>query len=584
MSFSFSSSAIENLKSQVNIVDVVGRTVPLKRAGSNHKGICPFHNEKTPSFVVSEQKQYFTCFGCGAAGDVIEYVKRYYNLDFTEAVEKLAGEYGIPMEKKGYDENRSIYYQTNKLAAGFFYRSFTERANKGYAYMKRRGITPAVLKKFGIGYADEQWDSLYRYLLSQGIDEKIMVELGLVSEGRNGKCYDKFRNRVIFPIINTGGKVIGFGGRAIDPEDNPKYLNSPESKVFQKKNNLYGLNLSRQSVGKENYIILVEGYMDVIGLYQSGIENVAASLGTALTENQARLIKRYTRDVILSYDADSAGRAAALRGLEILKKEDCKVKVLHVTDGKDPDEYIKKNGKGAFLKLIEGALPYGDYRLESLKARFDLDRDEDKIDYIRTATKEVLIQLSPVEQDIYAKKLAKELKIAESAIKMELLGNDSTEKTHFVQKKEEAEEPAPDISPVEKTLLRVMLTDESYIERLQQFPEILESDFSQRMYRLLLDEYRQFHRVDLNKILDGLPREDGDRLSEIMDHVIVGGNEEKVFDDCVRTWKQNRLAKEEQRLITLLSMADEEDNPERIRQLTEELMKIQRERKQNQNQ
>ena len=584
MSFSFSSSAIENLKSQVNIVDVVGRTVPLKRAGSNHKGVCPFHNEKTPSFVVSEQKQIFTCFGCGATGDVIEYVKRYYNLDFAEAVEKLAGEYGIPMEKKGYDENRSIYYQTNKLAAGFFYRSFTERANKGYAYMKRRGITPAVLKKFGIGYADEQWDSLYRYLLSQGIDKKIMVELGLVSEGRNGKCYDKFRNRVIFPIINTGGKVIGFGGRAIDPEDNPKYLNSPESKVFQKKNNLYGLNLSRQSVGKENYIILVEGYMDVIGLYQSGIENVAASLGTALTENQARLIKRYTRDVILSYDADSAGRAAALRGLEILKKEDCKVKVLHVTDGKDPDEYIKKNGKSAFLKLIDGALPYGDYRLESLKAGFDLDRDEDKIDYIRKATREVLSQLSPVEQDIYTKKLAKELKIAESAIKMELLGNDSTEKTHFVQRKEEAEELAPDISPVEKTLLRVMLTEESYIERLQQFPEILESDFSRKMYQLLLEEYRQFRRVDINKLLDGLPRADGDRLSEIMDHVIVGGNEEKVFDDCVRTWKQNRLAKEEQRLITLLSMADEEDNQEWIRQLTEELMKIQRERKQNQNQ
>ena len=584
MSFSFSSSAIENLKSQVNIVDVVGRTVPLKRAGSNHKGVCPFHNEKTPSFVVSEQKQIFTCFGCGATGDVIEYVKRYYNLDFAEAVEKLAGEYGIPMEKKGYDENRSIYYQTNKLAAGFFYRSFTERANKGYAYMKRRGITPAVLKKFGIGYADEQWDSLYRYLLSQGIDKKTMVELGLFSEGRNGKCYDKFRNRVIFPIINTGGKVIGFGGRAIDPEDNPKYLNSPESKVFQKKNNLYGLNLSRQSVGKENYIILVEGYMDVIGLYQSGIENVAASLGTALTENQARLIKRYTRDVILSYDADSAGRAAALRGLEILKKEDCKVKVLHVTDGKDPDEYIKKNGKSAFLKLIDGALPYGDYRLESLKAGFDLDRDEDKIDYIRKATREVLSQLSPVEQDIYTKKLAKELKIAESAIKMELLGNDSTEKTHFVQRKEEAEELTPDISPVEKTLLRVMLTEESYIERLQQFPEILESDFSRKMYQLLLEEYRQFRRVDINKLLDGLPRADGDRLSEIMDHVIVGGNEEKVFDDCVRTWKQNRLAKEEQRLITLLSMADEEDNQERIRQLTEELMKIQRERKQNQNQ
>lgn len=584
MSVSFSSSAIENLKNQVNIVDVVGRTVPLKRTGSNFKGVCPFHNEKTPSFVVSEQKQIFTCFGCGASGDVIEYVKRYYNLEFTEAVEKLAGEYGIALEKRGYDDNRKIYYQTNKLAAGFFYRCFTERANKGYAYMKRRGITPAILKKFGIGYADEEWDSLYRYLLSQGVDRKIMLELGLVSEGRGGKFYDKFRNRVIFPIINTSGKVIGFGGRAIDPDTNPKYLNSPESKVFQKKNNLYGLNLSRQSVGKEGSIILVEGYMDVIGLYQSGIENVAASLGTALTENQARLIKRYTRDVVLSYDADNAGRAAALRGLEILKKEDCKVKVLHVTDGKDPDEYIKKNGKSAFLKLVDGALPYGDYRLESLKAGFDLTRDEDKIDYIKKATTEVLSQLSPVEQDIYSKKLSKELKIAESAIKMELLGNDSTEKPHVPPRREEEPAAAPDISPVERTLLRVMVTQEDFIERIRDFPEILESDFSQRMYQILSEEYRQFHRVDLNKILDGLPRPDGERLSEIMDHVIVGGNEEQVFWDCVRTWKLQRLAKEEQRLITLLSMADEEDNQERIRQLTEQLMKIQRERKENQNQ
>ncbi len=583
MSFSFSNSAMENLKNQINIVDVIGRTVPLKRAGSNYKGICPFHNEKTPSFVVSEQKQIFTCFGCGVSGDVIEYVKRYYNLEFSEAVDKLAGEYGITIEKKGGDENRKIYYQVNRMAAGFFYRAFTEQANKGYAYMKRRGISPATLKKFGIGYADEQWDSLYRYLLSQGVEKKIMVELGLVSEGKNGRCYDRFRNRVIFPIINTSGKVIGFGGRAIDPEDNPKYLNSPESKVFQKKNNLYGLNLSRQSVGKEGYIILVEGYMDVIALYQSGVENVAASLGTALTENQARLIKRYTRDVILSYDADSAGRAAALRGLEILKKEDCKVKVLHVTDGKDPDEYIKKNGKSAFMKLIDGALPYGDYRLAAIRTGFDLNKDEDKIDYIRKATREVLSQLSPVEQEIYTKKLSKELKIAESAIKMELLGNnDNTEKPHLGKQREEPQEAMPDISPVERTLLRIMLTEESYIQRLAAYPDILESEFARRMYQLFQEEYRQFHRLDLKKLLDGLSREDGDRLSEIMEHVIVGGNEEQVFADCIRTWKQGRLAKEEQRLITLLSMADEEDNQEKIRELTEQLMKIQRERKQNQ--
>lgn len=582
---SFSSSTIENLKNQVNIVDVVGRSVPLKRAGSNYKGCCPFHNEKTPSFVVSEQKQIFTCFGCGATGDVIEYVKRYYNLDFSEAVEKIAAEEGITVERNARGDNREIYYKVNKLAANFFYRSFTEKANKGYAYMKRREIAPAILKKFGIGYADEQWDSLYQYLLSQGVDKKIMVELGLVSESK-GKCYDKFRNRVIFPIINTSGKVIGFGGRAIDSSDNPKYLNSPESKIFQKKNNLYGLNISRQSVGKENFIILVEGYMDVIALYQSGVENVAASLGTALTENQAKLIKRYTKDVVLSYDADNAGRAAALRGLEILKKEDCKVKVLHVTDGKDPDEYVKKNGKAAFLKLIDGALPYGDYRLESAKVGFDLSQDEDKIDYMKKAI-DILRQMSPVEQEIYIKKVSKDLKIAEGAIRMELLGNANTQQAQQrsipvrEQRSHQEEAEKAELTPIEKTLLKVLLTEERYIERLVDYPGILESEFALKIYSLLEESYAHHHFIDLNQIMDGLSDEGAAALQEILNHVVVG-NEEQVFDDCIRTWNHERLTREEQKLLTLLSMADENDNQDRIIELTDQLMKVQRELKNQQ--
>ena len=582
---SFSSSTIENLKNQVNIVDVVGRSVPLKRAGSNYKGCCPFHNEKTPSFVVSEQKQIFTCFGCGATGDDIEYVKRYYNLDFSEAVEKIAAEEGITVERNARSDNRDIYYKVNKLAANFFYRSFTEKANKGYAYMKRREIAPAILKKFGIGYADEQWDSLYQYLLSQDVDKKIMVELGLVSESK-GKYYDKFRNRVIFPIINTSGKVIGFGGRAIDPGDNPKYLNSPESRIFQKKNNLYGLNISRQSVGKENFIILVEGYMDVIALYQSGVENVAASLGTALTENQAKLIKRYTKDVVLSYDADNAGRAAALRGLEILKKEDCKVKVLHVTDGKDPDEYVKKNGKTAFLKLIDGALPYGDYRLESAKVGFDLSQDEDKIDYMKKAI-DILRQMSPVEQEIYIKKLSKDLKIAEGAIRMELLGNDNTQKTQQrsapvrEQRSQQEEVEHVALKPIEKTLLKVLLTEERYIDRLVDYPGILESEFALKIYQLLAESYAHHHFIDLNQIMDGLSDEGAAGLQEVLNHVVVG-NEEQVFHDCIRTWNHERLTREEQKLLTLLSMADENDNQDRIMELTDQLMKVQRELKNQQ--
>lgn len=578
MGFSFSNSTIETIKSQVNIVDVVGRVVQLKRAGSNHKGVCPFHNEKTPSFVVSETKQIFTCFGCGATGDVIEFVKRYYNLEFGEAVEKIAGEYGISVEKKSYNDNREAYYRANKLAAQFFYRSFTEKANKGYAYMHSRAITPPILKKFGIGYADEQWDSLYRFLSGQGVDNKIMVELGLVSE-KNGKYYDRFRNRPIFPIISTNGKVIGFGGRAIDPSDNPKYLNSPESKIFQKKNNLYGLNLSRQDVGKEDCIIIVEGYMDVISLYQCGIRNVAASLGTALTENQARLIKRYTHNVVLTYDADNAGRAAALRGMEILRKEGLKVKVLHVTDGKDPDEYIKKNGKNAFLELIEStALPYADYKLESAKAGFNLELDEDRLDYMKKAVA-ILREFSPVEQDVYIKKLSRDIRIAETAIRRELDGSFQTENRAYAPQRELEAEIIQKITPIEKTLIKVALTEEDYIDKLKAYEGVFTSDFGRKIYEILKHEHEKTGRIDLKLIMDGMSAEEAQALQEIVDGVIIAGNEERVFDECVNTWKKQLLNEELDKINTLLDMADEVENQDRIKELMLRMMEIQKELK-----
>lgn len=577
MSFSFSNSSIENLKDQVNIVDVVGRVVPLKRAGNNYKGVCPFHNEKTPSFVVSDQKQIFTCFGCGASGDLIEFVKRYYNLEFGEAVEKIASEHGIVLEKSSYDDNRSKYFEVNKLAAEFFYKGFTEKANKGYSYMKNRGISPQILKKFGIGYADENWDSLYNYLISKNIDKKIMVELGLVSVS-NGKYYDKFRNRVIFPIINTNGKVIGFGGRAIG-DDNPKYLNSPESVIFQKKNNLYGLNLSRQSVGKENFIILVEGYMDTIALYQAGVQNVAASLGTALTENQAKLIKRYTKDgnVVLSYDADSAGRKAALRGLDILRNENCKVKVLHVTDGKDPDEFIKKNGKNAFLKLVYDALPYGDYKLEAAKEGFNLSRDDDKIDYMKKAVG-IIKGLSPVEQDIYINKLAKELNIASGAIRMELLGTkqEAVKKNHH---EENEKNHSSEVSTLERTLIKLILTDEEHARALERYPEIFESDVGRRVFNLVIDTLNNNNFMDAKKIMDALTPEDGTILEEILDQVVVAGKEDAIFTDCLHTWRRERLMHQEKELLKLLTLADEENNEDRIIELQAKLMSVQRERK-----
>lgn len=579
MSFSFSKDAVEELKSQIDIVDVIGRSVQLKRAGSNYKGLCPFHNEKTPSFIVSPQKQIFTCFGgCGASGDVVSFVKRYYNLDFNEAVEKLANEYGISIKRNTYSDDREKYYEINREAARFFYKNLTEVKNPGYSYFQKRGIEDRTIKKFGLGYAPDSWDALYNHFKTKGTDEKILVELGLLSE-KNGKYYDKFRNRVIFPIINTAGKVIGFGGRALTSEVMPKYLNSPENKIFQKKNNLYALNITRQDIGKEGFAIIVEGYMDVISLYQNGVRNVSASLGTALTENQAKLVNRYTKNVVLSYDADDAGQKAALRGIDVLKKENCKVKVLHVTDGKDPDEFIKKNGREEFLKLISNSLPYNDYKLEAAKRGLNLSSEEGKLDYMKRINS-ILHDLSPVEKDIYIKKIARDTGISEGAIKMEILGN-----TSFEEKNKNIRDTNTDnaenilLSPLESTCLKCMFINPSLSEDILPWMDIFESSLAQKIVNICFELYGLEGDFHLSQIIDKLEPIESQCLEESINKIIVSGNEQDVLYQCIHKWKYNQLETEEKRLIDMLSLADEKENREFLEELTVKLMEIQTEMK-----
>lgn len=579
MSFSFSKDAVEELKSQIDIVDVIGRSVQLKRAGSNYKGLCPFHNEKTPSFIVSPQKQIFTCFGgCGASGDVVSFVKRYYNLDFNEAVEKLANEYGISIKRNTYSDDREKYYEINREAARFFYKNLTEVKNPGYSYFQKRGIEDRTIKKFGLGYAPDSWDALYNHFKTKGTDEKILVELGLLSE-KNGKYYDKFRNRVIFPIINTAGKVIGFGGRALTSEVMPKYLNSPENKIFQKKNNLYALNITRQDIGKEGFAIIVEGYMDVISLYQNGVRNVSASLGTALTENQAKLVNRYTKNVVLSYDADAAGQKAALRGIDVLKKENCKVKVLHVNDGKDPDEFIKKNGREEFLKLISNSLPYNDYKLEAAKRGLNLSSEEGKLDYMKRINS-ILHDLSPVEKDIYIKKIARDTGISEGAIKMEILGN-----TSFEEKNKNIRDTNTDnaenilLSPLEATCLKCMFINPSLSEDILPWMDIFESSLAQKIVNICFELYGLEGDFHLSQIIDKLEPIESQCLEESINKIIVSGNEQDVLYQCIHKWKYNQLEIEEKRLIDMLSLADEKENREFLEELTVKLMEIQTEMK-----
>jgi DNA primase len=566
-------NTIEEIKSRCNIVDVVGRVVPLKRTGTNHKGLCPFHNEKTPSFVVSEAKQIFTCFGCGASGDTIEFMQKYYNLEFSEAVEKLAAECGIVIEtdfKKS--EKKDIQYQINREAAAFFYKAFREKANPAASYMQKRGITSEVLNLFGIGYADGEWDSLYQHLKSKGYNEDKLLDLGLISESK-GKYYDKFRNRVIFPIISTGGKVIGFGGRSLG-DDMPKYLNSSESPIFLKKNNLYALNLTKQEIGKSGYGIMVEGYMDVISLYQYGVRNVAASLGTALTENQARLLKRYTSQVVLSYDADEAGKNAALRGMDILHKEGFRIKVLSIPDGKDPDDYIKKHGKSGFVQIIKTALPYADYKLELARAGKNMSSTEDRLHFLREAVA-VLRNLSPMEADIYIRKLATESGISEGAIRAEL-GRGSHDKVPIQGGRETEKAVNTAINKLEQNAIMLVLTESSYLEKLQPYEDLFVSRQGRNIYEVLTKMVAQDMPLHPERVREQLEPEEQTVLQNIVDNIKLAGKEEIIFDECMKAYEEECLIKQQHDIILRISLADELENSEEIRKLTEELMNIQK--------
>jgi len=566
-------NTIEEIKSRCNIVDVVGRVVPLKRTGTNHKGLCPFHNEKTPSFVVSEAKQIFTCFGCGASGDTIEFMQKYYNLEFSEAVEKLANECGIVIEtdfKKS--EKKDIQYLINREAATFFYKAFREKANPAATYMQKRGITTEVLNLFGVGYADGEWDSLYHHLKSKGYDEEKLLDLGLISESK-GKYYDKFRNRVIFPIISTGGKVIGFGGRSLG-DDMPKYLNSSESSIFLKKNNLYALNLTKQEIGKTGYGIIVEGYMDVISLYQYGVRNVAASLGTALTENQARLLKRYTNQVILSYDADEAGKNAAVRGMEILHKENFRIKILSIPDGKDPDDYIKRHGKSGFLQIVKTALPYADYKLELARAGMNMSSTEDRLHFLREAV-EVLRSLSPMEADIYIRKLATESGISEGAIRSEL-GRGSHEKIPLQGGRETEKTMDIAISKLEQNAIMLVLTESDYLEKLLPYEDLFVSRQGKNIYEVLKKMVADDKPLHPERVREQLEPEEQGVLQNIVDNIKLAGKEEIIFAECMKAYKEECLTRKQHDIILRISLADELENSDEIRKLTEELMDIQK--------
>ena len=416
ISLQISEEILEKIKSQNDIVDVISERVRLKKAGRNFTGLCPFHNEKTPSFSVSQEKQIFKCFGCGEAGNVISFVMKDKNLSFIEAVKYLAARANIPLEfgngpRSKSAQKKDLLYKVNVEAAKFFFSNLMNN-QKAKEYFLNRGIKEETIKKFGLGYANDSWNNLMFYLRRKGISDEVLEEAGLISVNKEkGTKYDRFRNRVMFPVFDYQGKVIGFGGRVLD-DSKPKYLNSPETLVFQKGTNLYGLNFALKHNMSERYFVIVEGYMDLISLHQHGITNVVASLGTALTINQARLLKRYADKVVISYDADVAGQMATLRGLEILRTAGFDVRVLSIPQGKDPDEYVLKYGPERFQKCVENAISLVEFKVKVLLKELNIENTNDKIKFLNEIAKILAKVTNQMEREIYVDKIAKEYKIS----------------------------------------------------------------------------------------------------------------------------------------------------------------------------
>ena len=412
----YSDDIIEEVRMKNDIVDVISGYVRLQKKGSSYFGLCPFHNEKSPSFSVSPGKQMYYCFGCGAGGNVFTFIMEYENFTFIEAVKYLAERAGVKLPEGEYSKEqraaadlKTVLLEVNKKAASYYYYQLKQESGRqAYEYLKNRELSDETIKSFGLGYSSKYSDSLYRYLKGKGYSDAILKESGLFSADERYGMHDKFWNRVMFPIMDVNNRVIVCGGRVMG-DAKPKYLNSPETKIFDKSRNLYGLNIARKS--RKNYLIVCEGYMDVISMHQAGFTNAVASLGTALTSGHASLMSRYTKEVLLTYDSDEAGQKAALRGIPILREAGIKPRVVNLAPYKDPDEFIKAEGQEAFEKRLSEAMNYFLFEVQVMERQYNLADPEDKTEFYRAIAKKLLEFPEELERNNYMESISRKYQI-----------------------------------------------------------------------------------------------------------------------------------------------------------------------------
>jgi len=501
---------VEDVREKTDIVDLVSEYVKLEKAGNNFKGLCPFHNEKTPSFIVNPDKQFYYCFGCGAGGNSYTFLMEQENFDFPEAVKHLANRLNITLPeenvseemKKKYKEKETLY-EINKKAMVYFYEAYN--SNKGFEakkYVSKREINPEMRKKFALGYSFTKGNDLFKYLVAKGYKKEDILKAGLITE-KNGKVWDRFWDRLMFPILDAHDRVIGFGGRIIG-QGEPKYLNSPETLVFNKSENLYNMNLARKE--RPKYIILTEGYMDTIALYQVGFKNVVAALGTAFNESHAKVIKKYTEEVIISFDSDNAGKKAILRAIPHLRNAHLKIRVLDLRDTKDPDEFVNKYGKREFEKQIKDAISYVEFEINILKEKYDISDPYQKIDFTREISKVFEKIEDGIEREVFVNKIAVDLKISSKSIQGEIEKEEEIEKKQNKYKEDKKEEVVKKVihRDVYDEFFNIIVGSKEIFESVKDHVTELdfEDEFYRKLYEIIKDAFKVSNYINIAEIAD----------------------------------------------------------------------------------
>ncbi|MGB4660474.1 MAG: DNA primase [Mobilitalea sp.] len=565
----YSEELIEEIRSRNDIVSIIGSYIRLQKKGSNHMGLCPFHNEKTPSFSVSASKQMYHCFGCGVGGNVFTFIMEYENYSFIEALKFLAERAGVSLPEQEYSEEarkqsdlKGRYLEVNKQAAKYYYyQLMSPRGEFAHEYLLNRSISEETIKQFGLGFSNKYSDGLYKYLKGLGYEDEFLKQSGLVTIDEQRGGYDKFSNRVMFPIMDINGRVIGFGGRVLG-DGQPKYLNSPETMLFDKSRTLYGLNIARTS--RKNNLLVCEGYMDVIALHQAGFTNAVAALGTAFTVFHANLIKRYTNEVILTFDSDHAGTQATLRAIPILKEAGLSVKVINMKPYKDPDEFIKALGAEEYQKRINEAKNSFFFEIDSLQVEFDMSDPEQKTKFFHETAKKLVGFSEELERNFYIDAVANNYMIDMESLRrlvnkvgsQIVVGLNETKEFQRDGGGKSKRSPEDGIMKSQKLMLTWLIEDNTLFDKIKGF--IGPEDFTVGIYtevaKLVFDQYEKEHTVNPAKIINCFQsKEEQSEVASLFSAGIRGEMDEagwhKALTDTVLKVKENSLDLQSQKAI-----------------------------------